>query len=626
MKNLNFNKYTVIFSITDLFAILISFVFSFLLISSASNLNITVLYQLCKFAVVTGTINIIMHLFFNAYSHPWSKASVLDYLHSAFCAFISFVFSTAIIFLMLRYHIPIRLFILSTIFGTLIILTTRISVKYIKYIENYAILKLRKTIHKKVLIIGAGSAAKILIEDILIKQTHNYEIVGFIDDNVVTNGTVFMGFKILGTRADIPKIVKDYFVDTIIFAIPSASNKTISEILEYCTETGCEIKMVPHINDLINVGENGLFSQARRVEFNDLLSRDPISLDNSLISDVLNNKTVFVTGGGGSIGSELCRQIAKFSPKKLVIIDIYENTTYETQLELQRNYPELDLDIVIASICDKDRMDIIFNNYKPDVIYHAAAHKHVPLMEFNPAEAISNNIFGTYIIASLADKYNAEKFVMVSTDKAVNPTNVMGATKRFCEMIVQSINIESKTEFACVRFGNVLGSHGSVIPLFKKQIEKGGPVTVTHKDVTRFFMTIPEAAQLILQASSFAKNGEVFVLDMGEPVKIYDMALKYIKLSGYTPGVDIDVEIIGLRPGEKLYEELLMSEEGLLKTNNKSIFIGKNTFSDLKTINHYLKEFNAIINSDNKDDLVKLLHEAVPTFIDSDKFNNLVTL
>ncbi len=622
MKNLKINKYTLLFSFTDILVIAISFLCAFLLVNPLNALYEGALHLLCQYSLITAFINIIILLFSGAYNKVWSKATIIDYFHTIFLVFLNYIFSYIIAIIANSHHVSIKLYIVSGFMSCMLVFVTRTSVRFIKYYQNYIILKSKRNKQKRILVVGAGSAAKMLLEDIMLNNPLNYEIIGFVDDNISKTDSFLMGYRVLGTRTDIPRICNKYTVDTIIIAIPSAAKKEVSEILEYCSKTDCNVKMVPSIGELVNINDMGIFKQTRNIQFDDLLSRDPVSLNNSEISNVIKDNVIMVTGGGGSIGSELCRQIAKFSPSKLIIVDVYENTTYDTQLELKKSFPNLKLEVIIASIKDEERMDNIFDKYRPDVVYHAAAHKHVPLMEDSPGEAVENNIFGTYIIAKCADKYNVKKFVMVSTDKAVNPTNVMGATKRFCEMIVQSMNTVSETNYACVRFGNVLGSHGSVIPLFKKQIEQGGPVTVTHKDITRFFMTIPEAAQLILQASSYAKNGEIFVLDMGEPVKIYDLAIKYIKLSGYKPGVDIDIDIIGLRPGEKLYEELLMDEEGLTGTSNESIFIGKTTAVDLSIIQGHLKNLSSVVNSKDDDEIISALHEAVPTFVSPYEYNS----
>lgn len=426
---------------------------------------------------------------------------------------------------------------------------------------------------KNLLVIGAGEAGRDVIKNIKTSLTDRYNIVGVIDDNSKKKNCTISGARIVGNRKDIPKICKEKKIDIIFFAISNISARDRREILSICQETGIKLRILPGIQDIIN--EKNIMQSLRDVEIDDILGRDPIVLDNHNIKSLIQNQVVLITGAGGSIGSELCRQVAKFEPKEMVLIDIYENNLYDIELELKAQYKEIKIDAIIASVRDKKKLDSIFENYQPYLVFHAAAHKHVPLMEFSPLEAIKNNIFGTYNVVNCCDKYHIKRFTLISTDKAVNPTNIMGATKRMCEMIIQAKDKVSQTEFVAVRFGNVLGSNGSVVPLFKKQIAKGGPVTVTHKDITRFFMTIPEAVQLILQATTYAKGGEIFVLDMGEPVKIYDLAVSLIKLSGFEPNKDIQIQITGLRPGEKLYEELLMSEEGLKNTKHQKIFIAK---------------------------------------------------
>ena len=424
-----------------------------------------------------------------------------------------------------------------------------------------------------VMVIGAGAAANVILKEIESSEYLKLSVKCLIDDHPGCHGKYMRGVPIVGGRDKIADAVGQYNINEIIFAIPSASAKARKEILDICKETGCKLRTLPGMYQLIN-GEVSI-AKLQEVEIEDLLGREPIQINTEEVLEYVREKVVMVTGGGGSIGSELCRQIAAHSPKQLIILDIYENNAYEIQQELIRKYPELELVVLIASVRNTDRINKIFETYKPNIVYHAAAHKHVPLMETSPCEAIKNNVMGTYKVAQAADKYGTEKFVMISTDKAVNPTNIMGASKRICEMIVQMMNEKSQTNFVAVRFGNVLGSNGSVIPLFKKQIAEGGPVTVTHPDIIRYFMTIPEAVSLVLQAGVYAKGGEIFVLDMGEPMKIVDLANNLIKLSGLKPGEDIDIVFTGLRPGEKMYEELLMDEEGLTKTANRMIFIGK---------------------------------------------------
>ena len=469
---------------------------------------------------------------------------------------------------------------------------------------------------KKVLIIGAGEAAKILIKTIKTSLKDAYNIIGLIDDNTNKVNYAISGNKILGTRYDIPRICKENDVEAIFFTISNIPNKDRKEILKICQETGCKVRILPGTKDLIK--SKNIMDNFRNVEIEDLLGREPIKLDNRNIGKLIKDKVVLVTGGGGSIGSELCRQIIKYNPERLVILDIYENNLYDIEQELKFNYPKIKIDAVVASVREKERLNEIFKEYKPYLVFHAAAHKHVPLMETSPLEAIKNNVFGTYNVVNCADEYNVKRFILISTDKAVNPTNIMGATKRLCEMIVQAKDKVSKTEYAAVRFGNVLGSNGSVVPLFKKQIANGGPVTVTHKDITRFFMTIPETVSLALQAMSGANGGEIFVLDMGEPVKIYDMALNLIKLSGLEPNVDIQIKITGLRPGEKLYEELLMAEEGLTQTKHDKIYIAEPMDIDMKKIENKLNILDKLLvdgtNNEQKEKIRKAMKDVVPTF------------
>lgn len=471
---------------------------------------------------------------------------------------------------------------------------------------------------KRLLIIGAGRLAVTLIREISENNRLNYDVVGLIDDDPEKQKHLLYSSKILGTRDDIERICDEMNVDEIIFAICTIHPASRAEILDICSKTGKKVKILPGIEASFHTP--GTLNNIREVNIEDLLGRDPIVLDNQLIEDDINGKTVLVTGGGGSIGSELCRQIIKYNPQRLVILDIYENTTYELENELREKYPNNKIDVLIGSVRDKRRLDEIFGKYRPDLVFHAAAHKHVPLMEYSPCEAIKNNIFGTYNTAVCAQEFGVKKFVMISTDKAVNPTNVMGASKRMCEMIVQTLQQNGETDFVAVRFGNVLGSNGSVIPKFKKQIAAGGPVTVTHPDITRFFMTIPEAARLVLQAASYASGGEIFVLDMGKPVKIYDLAKKLISLSGYKPEKDIEIKFTGLRPGEKLYEELLMSEEGLKKTDHSKIFIGRPGTLTLDELKEKLDKLRDVTYTDEKT-VKKIISEVVPTYHYNKKTN-----
>ena len=472
----------------------------------------------------------------------------------------------------------------------------------------------------RVLIIGAGCAGEMVVKELEKNPQLNKKAVAIIDDDITRIGDQVSGVDIVGTRNSILKIVKLYKIDEIIFSIANISKKGKKEIIDICKNTNCKIKTIPGIYEIID-GKVDI-KQVRDVDIEDLLGREPIEVDFNLMGSYIQDSTILVTGAGGSIGSELCRQIANIRPKKLIMLDNYENNLYSIQQELIRKYGDsIKMIAVVASIREQKRIEKIFDKYRPEVVFHAAAHKHVPLMEGSPGEAIKNNIFGTLNVAMLSSKYNVKRFLLISTDKAVNPTNVMGATKRAAEMIIQSLNEESKTEFVAVRFGNVLGSNGSVIPLFKKQIEEGGPVTVTHPKIIRYFMTIEEAVGLVIQAGGMAKGGEIFVLDMGEPVKILDLAKNLIRLSGFEPDVDIKIVFTGLRPGEKLYEELLMSEEGLLDTKHKKIFIGRPIDFDKNDLQKYLIELRDIVLEEDDELMEQAMKNLVPTFISPEVAN-----
>ncbi len=472
----------------------------------------------------------------------------------------------------------------------------------------------------RVLIIGAGCAGEMVVKELEKNPQLNKKAVAIIDDDIKRIGEQVSGVDIVGTRNSILKMVNLYNIDEIIFSIANISKKEKKEIIDICKNTNCKIKTIPGIYEIID-GKVDI-KQVRDVDIEDLLGREQIELDYNLMGSYIQDSVILVTGAGGSIGSELCRQIANIRPKTLIMLDNYENNLYAIQQELIRKYGDsINIIAVVASIREQKRMEKIFNQYRPEVVFHAAAHKHVPLMEGSPGEAIKNNIFGTLNVATLSSKYNVKRFLLISTDKAVNPTNVMGATKRAAEMIIQSLNEESGTEFVAVRFGNVLGSNGSVIPLFKKQIEEGGPVTVTHPNIIRYFMTIEEAVGLVIQAGGMAKGGEIFVLDMGEQVKILDLAKNLIRLSGFEPDVDIKIVFTGLRPGEKLYEELLMSEEGLLDTKHKKIFIGRPIDFDKHDLQKYLNELWHIVAEENDELMEQAMKNLVPTFISPEVAN-----
>ncbi len=465
---------------------------------------------------------------------------------------------------------------------------------------------------RRVMIVGAGSAGTMIINEMMARRELKYNPIVLIDDDKEKLGRRISGVKIVGNRYDIPYVVGEQEIDLILISIPSLDSKNKAEIIDICKKTNCKLQIIPGIYEILSGDAN--VSRIKDVDLEDLLGRDPIVLDNKGISDYIQGKTILVTGAGGSIGSELCRQISVYNPKRLILFDIYENNIYDIQNELKEEFPDMNLTVLIGSIRDRQRLHEVFSKYKINVVFHAAAHKHVPLMEDSPKEAVKNNVFGTLNLATEASKAKIDRFVMISTDKAVNPTNIMGATKRLCEMIVQAMDKQSKTEFVAVRFGNVLGSNGSVIPLFKKQIANGGPVTLTHKKIVRYFMLIPEAAQLVLQAGAFAKGGEVFVLDMGKPVKIYDLACDLIRLSGFEPNRDIKIVVTGLRPGEKLYEELLMSEEGLKDTAHQKIYVGKPTFEDMDTLNYKLEQLRKLLELNDINEIKHQMQTIVPTY------------
>ena len=503
----------------------------------------------------------------------------------------------------------------------IIMIAYRLVIRYflLKDVENKGMSHIKS--EKKLLIIGGGYSANDIIKTLNSTLKGKYEIVGIIDDNKKRIGYSVGGVRIIGTRNDIEQICKAENVDEIFFTIVNIDNNNKKEILEICNKTNAKVKVLPSLREIIT--EENLYHSLRDVSIEDLLGRDPIELDNHNIKSLIQNHVVLVTGAGGSIGSELCRQIMLHNPKQMVLLDNYENSLYDIELELKTTHPNNDIRAVVANIREKDRLNAIFEQFKPEVVFHAAAHKHVPLMENNPTEAIKNNVFGTYNLVNCSDKHGVNRFILISTDKAVNPTNIMGATKRLCEMIIQAKDKESKTEYVAVRFGNVLGSNGSVVPLFKKQIAHGGPVTVTHKEITRFFMTIPEAVALVLQAITYAEGGEIFVLDMGEPVKIYDLAKSLIELSGYTLGEDMEIEITGMRPGEKLYEEILMNEENLEGTKHDKIYITQSMDFTMNDIEEKLDMFRDIINDENtsKENIKETMKKCVPTYKEPKEVN-----
>ena len=568
--------------------------------------------------ILAAAIYIIALAICKQYNSIWSLAGVSE-LSKGIIAITTAYLINIISSLVLINRIPMMVTTLSAIFIMAFCNGLRLGWRILRRAVIFGT-AIKNKDFKKVLVIGAGTAGALVVRELDRRLELEKKVVGLIDDDKQKLGTYIDGVRVLGNRHDIKKIVKEKDVEEIIIAIANLEKKILKELINECKDLKVKVKIMPGLNEIID----GKFSveSIRDVDVNDLLGRETVKLDYSGIADYLQEKIVLVTGGGGSIGSELCRQIVRFNPKQLIIFDIYENNAYEIQMELKRNYPELNLVTLIGSVRDKVRLEHIFNKYRPNVVFHAAAHKHVPLMEDSPCEAIKNNVMGTLNVAEVASKYKVERFVLISTDKAVNPTNVMGASKRLCEMIIQAINKESNTDFVAVRFGNVLGSNGSVVPLFKKQIAKGGPVTLTHKEITRFFMTIPEAAQLVLQAGVYAKGGEIFVLDMGKPVKIYDLAENLIRLSGYTPNSDIKIEITGLRPGEKLYEELLMNNDNLTKTAHNKIFIDKPETISLNKIIKQIDDLLFVAKIGNKNMLKDKLKEIVPTYNSPEFYNN----
>lgn len=567
--------------------------------------------------LVSVFVYVSMFMIFRIYKSITEYTGAREYtVYLGICLFSGFIVSS------LRYVIKYEMFgikenILAACFIAGFMILARVCFRFL--LSLYQVIKTKKVAGHNLLIIGAGSAGVQVIRDLLPRLDRKYNIVGIIDDNISKKNSSINGINIIGGRDKIIPICDKKQVDVILFAIANIPKEQKVEILNICNKTKAQVKVIPDMKEIMLSNKPIRIKTFKDVQIEDLLGRDPIKLEHNEIANFIEGKTVLVTGGGGSIGSELCRQIASFGAKELLMVDIYENSLYEIELELRKKHPKLNLTAIIASVRDGKRIDQIFEKYKPDIVFHAAAHKHVPLMETSPIEAIKNNVFGTYNVAKAASNHQVDKFILVSTDKAVNPTSIMGATKRICEMIIQMQNAKSDTNYVAVRFGNVLGSNGSVIPIFKKQIAQGGPVTVTHKDITRYFMTIPEAVGLILQAITFAEGGEIFVLDMGQPVKIYDLAEKLIRLSGYEPNEDIEIKVTGLRPGEKLYEELLVAEEGLSKTIHEKIMVTKIMDFDIKKVNKDLSILRNLVNSKENIDnnrVKKVIKKIVPTFIE----------
>lgn len=569
------------------------------------------LQQFIDNIITVAIIKIFVFYYFKLYKSLWQYASIEELMQITVAVTISNAAVISYLFIK-QIHLPRSIYILTTLLDIFFIGAIRVSYRTFKKFKKTDFIT-KNANEKRIMIIGAGDAGAMVIKELKNHSELYSKPVAIIDDDRKKEGQNINGVPVVGQRYDIKSIAIKKKIDEIIIAIPSVSKKDIRDIVEECKRTKCKLKILPGMFELIN--EKVGIKEIRDVQIQDLLGREEVKLNTEEISGYLRNKRVLVTGGGGSIGSELCRQIAKFKPKKLVILDIYENNAFILQNELKRKYENLDLKVIIASVRDRQRIDEIFGSYKPEVVFHAAAHKHVPLMEDNPKEAIKNNVFGTLNVAQASDEHKVKRFVMISTDKAVNPTNIMGASKRICEMIIQAIDKHSETEFVAVRFGNVLGSNGSVIPLFKEQIQQGGPVTVTHEEITRYFMTIPEASRLVIQAGAMAKGGEIFVLDMGEPVKIIDLAKDLIHLSGFVPGEDIQIEVVGLRPGEKMYEELLLAEEDIKTTRHEKIFIGNPIFTDYKLLLRLLDKLKDTVKNRNDEELKSCLEEIVPTYI-----------
>lgn len=607
----------VVLFLADILIIFASyFITSFLMLDIKAFTDVKNLDLINNSIVISLFVYQIVFGVFDLYKNITRYENGKDYIRYILASGMSACLIIALKFIFSLELVNIKQIIFSSIIIAVGTITYRVIIRFILTLGTDSEANVSEENRKNLLIIGAGEAARDIIKTLKTTMRNTYNIVGLIDDNDGKFRYLISGVRVLGDRYKIAEICKENKVDVIFFAITNISNQDKKEILQICQETGAKLRMLPSTADLIK--NKNVMQNLRDVEIEDILGRDPIILDNENIGELIKDKPILVTGGGGSIGSELCRQIVKYKPSKLIILDIYENNLYNIEIELKSNPDNDDVEIVpiVASVRDKKRLDSVFEKYTPYLVFHAAAHKHVPLMESSPLEAIKNNIFGTYNTANCADKYNVKKFILISTDKAVNPTNIMGASKRMCEMIVQAKDKVSKTEYAAVRFGNVLGSNGSVVPLFKKQIAKGGPITVTHKDITRFFMTIPEAVGLVLQAMSYANGGEIFVLDMGEPVKIYDLAVSLIKLTGLEPDVDIPIKVTGLRPGEKLYEELLMEEEGLKQTEHNKIFIGNIEDVTQIELEDKLQILERIVQNEETpiEQIKKTMKKIVPTY------------
>ncbi len=597
--------------ISDIFAILLSGVLALYVRYEFRFMDVRPEFwtRLLQIYLPNIAITLLVFYLFKLYNSVWRYASETELLNIIFAVVVCAVIQPVLLWVMGLY-LPRSYPFFYGFFMIIFTVGSRFSYRFVRMMQNKRLSRSTKD-RVNCMIIGGGAAGNAILKEIETSNYLNMHVACVIDDNPGCHGKYLHGVQIVGGRDKIQECVDRFGIDEIIVAIPSASRAELRPILEICKETGCRIRTLPGMYQIIK-GEVNV-SKLREVQIEDLLGRDPVEVDVGEIMGYVSGKVVLVTGGGGSIGSELCRQIAQHGPRQLVILDIYENGVYEVQQELRTKYPKLDMVVLIGSVRNMERIEEIFHKYRPDIVYHAAAHKHVPLMEDSPHEAIKNNVFGTYHVAKAAGEHHAKRFVLISTDKAVNPTNIMGASKRLCEMVVQDMNRRYETEYVAVRFGNVLGSSGSVVPLFRKQIEMGGPVTVTHPDIIRYFMTIPEAVSLVLQAGAYAKGGEIFVLDMGEPMKILDLAQNMIKLSGYRVGEDIKIEFTGLRPGEKMYEELLMNEEGLTETANQRIYIGRPIVFDDTKFEEQLERLR-LAAEDEESDIRKEVRQLVPTY------------
>ena len=619
MKKINLRK--VLLALADVFIIVVSGILANYILSLVGYIGTAASKGLLSYIVIDLVMCLFTLYISGTYSKLWRYLNAKDYIVCGIAVFSGFTLGFVI---SLFLQIPQR-----KIFCTVYFAIALVGILAFRFVFRKAFLDLteagRAEGGERTLIVGAGNAGRMIIREIhnakeqseVNNPSKNIIPVCFVDDDLRKQNQKIEGIPVVGTCPEIMKICDEYRIDTIIVALPSCEEDEKRKILDYCSATECKIKIIPYLGELLfDDGHTQLISQAKEIKIEDLLGRKPIEFDRKEIHDLINGKICLVTGGGGSIGSELVRQIAKNDPKQIIIVDIYENNAYDIQQELVLEYgTKLNLVTLISSVRDYDKMELIFKTYRPELVFHAAAHKHVPLMETVPEEAVKNNIFGTFNVATLAEKYKAKKFVMISTDKAVNPTNVMGATKRACEMIIQyKAQHSTDTEFVTTRFGNVLGSNGSVIPLFRRQIENGAPVTVTHPDIIRYFMTIPEAVSLVLEAGAMAKGGEIFVLDMGAPVKITTLAENLIRMYGKVPYKDVPIIFTGLRPGEKLFEELLMDEEGLKSTQNKKIFIGNQIKIDETDMLSKLEVLKKTAESNDSEKTVELLAELVPTF------------